>query len=375
MILAILLAPWRGLRWTLSVIGGALRSARFWTLLILAIISLLVGYYALANRYVPSTGDAFVQAFVVQVAPQVEGQVVDVRVSENQLVQKGQILFEIDSRPYEHKVRQLEAGLAKTVQEVAQLGSALEVARAERNSILADLDYAHRVHEQEKLIYAKDATTERKLLDAQQKHLAAKALLEKSEAVIREKEEALRARIGSEHALVAEAKAQLATARLNLEWTKVLSPATGYITDLQLRVGSYVQPGHPVFTCIDKDQWWIVANFREGNLEFMRPGQPAGIVLKTYPGRIYSGKVQTVGWGVDQGQGVPSGKLPAVKNPLELIPSAQRFQVRLTLEHPDDIDLRVGATGAVTVYTTPDSPLNPLARFWQRIESWIFYLR
>jgi len=372
---AALLLPWRLIQILLSVCRRILRSPRFWILFLLGIVGLLIAYYALANRYAPGTTDAYVQAFVVQVAPQVEGQVIHVYVSENQHVQEGMILFEIDARPFEHRVSKLEASLVQTIHLVAQMESELQAAQAEVAVIAADEDYALAVHEQEKQIYDKDATTKRKLLDAEQKHKAARALHAKAEAVVRQREQALRARIGNEHALVAEVKAQLASARLDLEWTKVRAPATGYVTDLQLRVGSYAQAGHPVLTCIDTSRWWIVANFRESNLEYMKPGQPAGIVLKSYPGRILPGTVQTVGWGVDEGQGVPSGKLPAVKNLQELIPLAQRFQVRLTLDHPDEVVLRVGATAAVTVYTTPDFRLNPVARFWQRVEAWFYYLR
>jgi multidrug resistance efflux pump len=352
-----------------------LGSARFWILVFFTVIGLLIAYYAVANRYAPATTDAYVQAFVVQVAPQVAGQVVRVHVTENQRVEAGAVLFEIDPRPYEHKVRQLEANLAYAVQQVAQMTSELEAARAEEARIAADLAFAVAVHQQEQSIYEKDATTERKFLDAKQKHLAARALLEKARAVIRQREQALQARVGDEHALVAEVQAQLASARLNLEWTRVLAPAAGYVTNIQLRAGSYVEIGHPVLTCIEADRWWIVANFREGNLEYLRPEQPALVVFKSYPGRMFRATVQTIGLGVDEGQGIPSGKLPLVKPTLDLIPPAQRFQVRLTLDSPDAVPLRVGATAAVTVYTRPDFPLNPVAEFWQKIEAWFYYLR
>src|SRR5205823_4004283 len=152
-------------------------------------------------------------------------------------------------------------------------------------------------------------------LDSKQKHEAATAALKKAKALVRVKEDALKAKIGSEHALVAEVRAQLATAKLHLEWTKVRSPATGYVTDLQLRIGAFVDIGHPVLTCIEAERWWIVANFRESNLQYLQPGQRAGVVFRTRPGQIFQGRVQTVGWGVDHGQGVPSGKLPAIRNP------------------------------------------------------------
>jgi multidrug resistance efflux pump len=375
LLLAPVRLPWLLVRGVATAVRKVLGSARFWILVFFTVIGLLVAYYALANRYAPATTDAYVQAFVVQVAPQVAGQVVRIHVAENQRVDKETVLFEIEPRPYEHKVRQLEAMLSQAVQQVAQMESELQAARAEEERIAADLAYAVVVHQQEQSIYQKDATTERKFLDARQKHQAARALVEKARAVVRQREQALQAKLGDEHALVADVKAQLATARLNLEWTQVRAPAAGYITDLQLRVGSYVRVGHPVLTCIETDHWWIVGNFREGNLEYLRPGQPARVVFKSYPGRIFPATVQTIGWGVDEGQGVPSGKLPLVKPALDLIPMAQRFQVRVALDEPDALALRVGATAAVTVYTTPDFPLNPVAEFWQEVEAWFYYLR
>ena len=372
---AVLVFPWRMLKAFGRGLKRVVSSARFWVLFILAIIVSLVAYYALVNRYAPITTDAYFQAFVVQVAPQVDGQVVRVHVTENQQVEKDMLLFEIDPRPYQQKVQELEGTLARGIQDIAQMQSELKAAQAEEARVAALESYALAVHEQEARIFKDDATTERKFINARQQHLAAKALVEKTKAVVRQKEQALQAKVGDEYARVAEARAQLATAKLHQEWTEVRAPARGYVTNLQLRVGSYAHAGQPLLTCIETDSWWIVANFRESTLEHIRPGQPVGIACKTYPGRIFSGTVQSIGWGVDEGQGVPSGKLPQVKNPQELLPSAQRFQVRLVLDNPDEVPLRVGATAAVTVYTDPDFVLNPLAEFWQRIESWLYYLR
>ena len=352
-----------------------LGSARFWIISLGSLIVLLVVYYGLASIYTPYTSDAYMQAYVFQVAPQVSGNVVRVAVRENERVEKGALLFEIDPRPYEHKTRQLEASHEQARQLVAQMESELRAARAEELRIAADEEYAQAVFDQETLIFRKDATTERKYLDAMQKQKAAHASREKARAVVKQKEQALEAKLGPEHALVAESGAQLATARLNLDWTKAYAPVTGYITNLQLQPGSYVQPGRPVLACIDAESWWIVANFRETNLEQMRPGQPAGLAFKAYPGHIFPGTLQSVGWGVAQGQGVPSGELPAVVDQQHWIPIGQRFQVRLVLDDPAAVPLRVGATASVQVYTTPHSPLNWVAEVWQRLVSWFYYLR
>jgi multidrug resistance efflux pump len=367
-LLAVLLFPLRlGRRLLLS--------ARAWILFILLVIAALVAYYVLSDRYTPFTTDAYVQAYVVQVAPRVEGQVVRVCVRENQAVKKGDLLFEIDRRPFRHRVELLIAKRVQAVQQVAQLEAELSAAKAEDARLVAEEAYARVVHGQEKAIYRQEATTDRKYVEATQKYKAAQAALKRSRAQVRKVEQALAARIGSEHALVAEVEAQLATARLDLEWARVYAPANGYVTNVQLREGSYVHVGKPVLTCIDGDQWWVVANFRENGLENIQPGQRVGLTFNAYPGRVFPGVVQTVGWGVDQGQGSPSGTLPAIGEPRNWIRLAQRFQVRITPQMPSSHPLRVGATASVAVYTRDDHWLNGVTQTIQEIEAALEHLR
>src|SRR5262249_5167174 len=163
-----------------------------------------------------------------------------------------------------------------------------------------------------------------------------------SRAQVRKAEQALAARIGEEHALVAEVEAQLAQAQLNLDWTRVYAPANGYVTNVQLRDGAYVHVGTPVMTCVDGDQWWVVANFRENALSKLRAGQPARVAFRCLPAELFAARVVSVGWGVSEGQGVPSGQLPDVKVPANWVPPAQRFQVRVTLDEPSAVPMRVG---------------------------------
>jgi multidrug resistance efflux pump len=352
-----------------------LLSARAWVLFVLLVIAVLVVYYVLSDRYTPFTTDAYVQAYVVQVAPRIEGQVVHVHVRENQAVNKGDLLFEIDRRPFEHRLNLLVAKRVNTVQEVAQLEADLSAAKAEDARLVAEGAYARAVYEQEKEIYKQQATTDRKYLDAMQKSKAAQAALERSRAQVHKAEQALAARVGPEHALVAEVEAQLAEARLNLDWTRIYAPANGYVTNVQLREGCYVHVGTPVLTCIDGDHWWVVANFRENGLENIRPGQRVGLTFNTYPGRKFAGVVDSVGWGVDQGQSAPSGNLPAVPEPKNWVRLAQRFQVRITPDIRQDYPMRVGATASVAIYTREKYWLNGVTEVWQEIEAGLEYLR
>jgi len=349
-------------------------SARAWVLFVLAIIAVLVVYYVLAAQYTPFTTDAYVQAYVVQVAARVEGQVVGTYVQENQAVKKGELLFEIDPRPFEYQVALLEAKRVDAVQQVAQLNSELAAAKAEDARLVAEEAFAKTVYEQEAAIYKQKATTDRKYVDAVQRYSAAQAARQRGIAQTHKVEQALAARIGEEHVLVVAVQAQLDEAQLNLEWTRIYAPANGYVTNVQLRVGAYAHVGVPVITFIDGDQWWVVANFRENTLEHLRPGQPVGLTFNTFPGRVFPGVVQTVGWGVDEGQGTPSGNLPAIQEPKNWIRLAQRFQVRITPELPDGFPLRVGATASAVVYTQDGYWLNPVTRLWQRVVAEFDYL-
>jgi len=360
-----------------SLVPGVRRwvlSARGWIIGILLLLALLIAYYVKADRYTPFTTDAFVQAFVIQVTARIEGQVVRVAVLENQPVKKGDLLFEIDPRPFENRAALLEARLADAVQQVAQMESELEASRADDARLAAAETYAHAVQEQETEIFKQEATTERKYLDAVQKYRMARAARLRSRALTSKVEKGLAARVGREHALVAEIRAQLEDARLNLSWTRVHAPANGYVSNVQLREGSYVRAGTPVLTCIDTDRWWIVANYRENTLENLRAGQRVGIAFNTYPGRIFTGAVLTVGPGVYQGQAAPSGNLPAVSEPQNWIRLAQRFPVWVTPEMPEGTPLRIGLTATVVVYTRERYWLNPVTGAWHRIVATLDYL-
>jgi multidrug resistance efflux pump len=371
---AIVRWPWKLLKALLAGGRKLLLSARAWVLFILLVIVALVAYYVLSDRSTPLTTDAYVQAYVIQVAPRVEGQVVQVHGRENQAVKAGDLLFEIDRRPFQHRVDLLIAKRAQAVQQVAELESDLSAARAEDARLVAEEAYARTVHEQEQAIYKREATTDRKYVEAVQKYKAAQAALERSRAQVRKVEQALAARVGEEHALVAEVEARLASARLDLDWTRVDAPCDGLMTDLQLRVGAYTPTGRAAMTLIDTSRWLVVANFRENALTRVREGQPAGVAFRGVPGRVFGARVVSVGWGVSLGQGVPSGQLPDVKVPASWVPPAQRFQVRLTLDDPGAVPLRVGMTGSVAVYTEPEGVLNDITHFWHQAIAWLYHL-
>ncbi|MGD9633072.1 MAG: HlyD family secretion protein [Pirellulales bacterium] len=364
-----------GLRWVAALFRRLIYSARAWVLFVVLVIALLAAYYVLSDLHTPFTTDAYVQAYVVQVAPRIEGQVVRVLVEENQPVKKGDLLFEIDPRPFEYRLELLKAKRVDAVQQVAQLEAELAAAKADIDRLLADEAYAKVVADQEKEIFKQEATTDRKYQQALQTHKAAVAARKQAVARAKKVEQALAAMIGDEHAIVAEVQSQIEVAKLDLEWTRVYAPANGFVTNVQLREGDYIHVGAPAITCIDSDHWWVVANFRENALENVQQGQRVGLTINTYPGRIFPGIVDSIGWGVDQGQGAPSGELPSIGEPKNWIRLAQRFQVRIIPEMPPEYPLRVGATASAAIYTRDEYWLNDVTHLWQRIEAALDHFR
>jgi multidrug resistance efflux pump len=132
--------------------------------------------------------------------------------------------------------------------------------------------------------------------------------------------------------------------------------------------------GQPAMTLIDSGHWMIIGNFRENALSRLRIGHPAIVAFRAMPGEFFRAKVYSIGSGVGEGQGVPSGNLPAVRRQTSWIQPAQRFQVRLVLDPGEVVPLRVGMTGSVSIYTEDESLFNDITRAWHRVVSWLYYL-
>jgi multidrug efflux system membrane fusion protein len=365
-ILRALLAPFR-------LIARVLRSFGFWLLVLFGVIVSLVAYYVVADRDTPLTTDAYVQAYVVRVAPQVGGLVVRVHVREGGTVCNGDILFELDHRPFQYRVAVLEAKLVTTRREVKQLYTQLAAEEAEHRRLTAEDELAKYLYERDDRIYQGGATTERKATSSALGYKASRAAVDRSARMIQHIQQAIAARVGQENSLVAQVEAELAEARLNLEYSTVHAPCDGVITNLQLREGDFAHVGEAVLSCVDRGQWMVVANYRERSLDRLQPGQRALVTFRAAPGRIYQARVFALGWGVNQGQGVPSGNLPDVPRLQNWVPPSQRFQVRLALDDPGAAPLRVGTTCTVTTIADPASPIMPLTTLIHRFVALWYY--
>jgi len=257
----------------------------------------------------PWTRDGQVRAQVIQIAPRVSGPIVNLPIRDNQRVRAGDLLFQIDPRTFHAQVKQAEAELKQAQAKIAEARD--EAERAE---------------------------------DIRRKDRGAMSVQEYTR-----RENALR---GAE-AKALQAEAALEEARLNLEFTRVEAPVDGYVTNLNLRLGSQAVANQPVLALIDASSFWVHGFFRENHIEGIGKGNRAIVTLMSYPDRPLEGRVDSLGWGIAQQDGsTGENLLPNISPTFQWIRLAQRVPVRVHLvDVPDDVELRVGTTASVLVMT------------------------
>jgi multidrug resistance efflux pump len=167
---------------------------------------------------------------------------------------------------------------------------------------------------------------------------------------------AQRGAIDEDNPKLRAARSALEAAQLNLEFTQVRASVDGYITNLQLRVGSQAVANQPIMALVDTASFWIDAYFRETFVKEIKPGDQVAITLMSYPDTVLKGVVDSLGWGIAQSDGSTGSQLlPNVSPTFEWIRLAQRIPVRIILDDvPEGIKLRVGTTASVLVMTGDD---------------------
>jgi len=261
----------------------------------------------------PWTRDARVLVQVIDVAPEVPGTVVAVRVTDNQFVHKGDMLFEIDPTRYRLALAQAQA----------QYDAAAQDLRLRQSDMRRRQGLAGVVSSEDQERFANAASVARSTLEG--------------------------------------AGAALDVARLNLRRTVLYAPANGYVTHLRLRPGAYANAGQPGVAVIDSDSFWITGYFEETKMAGIRPGVAARIKLMGYDTAL-SGHVESLGRGIgDSNDAVNSQGLPTVNPIFTWVRLAQRLPVRIAIDHvPPGVTLAAGMTASVSLGDETRAPRGRL---------------
>jgi len=337
-------------RWV--AIGAAILSA-------LGIVYLATAFFH--NLTHESTDDAFIDAHIVSIAPKIAGRVSAVKVKDNQLVQKGDLLLEIDPRDIEATVAQKQAALevaqahlenaqmsaeqaeahVKTLRAAyASVEAGTTAAAADTEKLQGDLSRnkgliaSGAISKQDFQHSLSDVNSSQATLESKKRQLQAAAAL--AEETVKQAGSS-RAQVSAARAEVAEAKAELRQAELQKSYTKLTSPETGRVTNKSIEPGNFVQLGQPLFAVVPQ-QVWVTANFKETQLTNMHPGQPAEVAVDAYPARPLRGHVDSI----QAGSGARFSLLPPENATGNFVKVVQRVPVKIMLDEQPGLQQVLG---------------------------------
>ncbi|NKF23392.1 HlyD family secretion protein [Solimonas marina] len=320
---------------------------------VLAVLAIAAAIAWWITRGYESTDDAFIQADITMIAPRVNGTVVALHVDDNQMVHAGDALFELDPADYEAHVRQAEANLAAAQAQVESAQADLKITEASapaslaqaRAGVVAAKAQAARATADAKryeALYAKDEISAQTLDQARTTARALAAQAQQAEAQLkasdttREQLGAKKAQLAAAQAAVGQAQAALDQAKLQLSYTKVVAPSDGRVTRKNLQVGSQLAAGSPVLALVGNTPW-IVANFKETQLENLRVGQPVSVRIDAYPDHKFKARVDSV----QAGTGSAFSLLPAENASGNYVKVVQRVPVKLVFDPQPPADLHL----------------------------------
>lgn len=382
------------------VIGAAI--------VVLTVLVVLVAVWQTDSH--PRTDDATVRVNYITVIPEVSGLLESLPVKDNQYVKKGDLLFSIDCRPYEYLLQQsranqalLESQIVDDRRRIAAQGSAVDAARAGVQSshtgvaaaasniesaaatvaraqsaaaaaqaqltlATANLGRIEPLLAKQYVTYEQVDQARTAVRVAQESYNGAESALLQARA---QQGQAVAGKAAAE-AGVSQAQAHLGQAihtvdtvdtllaqrpvlaakvldaELNVERCRVVAPFDGYVTNLNISEGAYAHPGVAMFTLLDMRNWYVIANYRESKLRYMKPGMHADLYLMGHPDRRFSGTIESIGYGVLPEDARVAEGLPEVDRTLNWVHLAARFPVRIHVDNPDPEVFRMGET-AVSV--------------------------
>jgi len=259
------------------------------------------------ERYLtkPWTRDAYVRANVIGVAPRVAGPIIEIPIKDNQPVKKGDLLFRIDPRTFEAALEQAKGVLAQAQAKLVDLeANAKRAVELLQQNVISREQYDDQVQAFE----------------------AAKADVEAALAAVR-------------------------NAELDLEFSTVVSPVDGYLTNINTSPGTYVAAGQQLLALVDTATFWVAAYFKETQINHVQPGDKVRVTLMGHNGQPFEGEVASTAWGIFVQDGSTTGNqmLPDVPQTIDWVRLPNRFPVRVHITGQPPVPLRIGQTASVSI--------------------------
>ncbi|MGB9096933.1 HlyD family secretion protein [Erwinia sp.] len=313
-------------------------------LAVVVVVAIIIGlFFWLTSRNIETTDDAFTESDAITIAPKASGYVTELRVKDNQRVKKGDLLVVIDPRDNTAQRDQARAQLGLAVAQLHQAQASLELSKvqypAQKDQALAQqakaqANYLNAQEDYKRQRGVDPRATSQRNIDAANSQLrsaaaelaSAKAQVEVASQItlqVRQQETNVEAR----QQQVEQAQAQLNTANLNLSYTEVRAPYDGFVTKRNVQVGTLVQAGTALFSLVSPDVW-ITANFKESQLERMKPGDKVEIGVDAWPDMKLEGHVDSV----QMGSGSRFSTFPSENATGNYVKIVQRVPVKIVID-------------------------------------------
>lgn len=345
--------------------------------LLVVVLAVFVSWYAVSDRLAPYSSRGTVSAYVAQIAPRVAGQVTEVFVEDNTIVDQDEPLFQLDRRPFELAVRQAEVGLAQAVQATDASAAAIASSQARVSQARASLENARTAANRTASLFERGVVTQAQVDNARAELRVAEAQLEAAEADLQSALLQLGKDGGASNPQIMAAQLQLEQAQLNLLYSTVTAPTRGVVTNLQLAIGQFAAAGSPVMTFFDLRGAWITADLRENQIGNIEPGDEVEILFDAMPGQTFRGRVHSIAWGIDPGR-TSAGGLMQNRPENQWFEPARRMPVHIELEggmQAWPLTVKAGAKVSVVVYAGgTGTPISGVASTLLKIQSWLSYL-
>lgn len=302
--------------------GNKLHTKRYWVLFGVIIATIIIGFLVFEALKYQSTDDAYVDTTTVSVSPKVSGQIVEVRVKDNQAVKAGDVVAVIDKVDYKVKLEQATAAYERALLNQQN-------AHANLNAANSEIALAQKDVERYQNLYAAGAVSKQKLDQAITKLDSLKATQTTAEQAIFSADTSKAAKVADADLNVL--KAQKRAAELALEYTDILAPIDGTVSNKKVEVGMMVQPGSPLFVVVPHDVW-VVANYKETQIRGMKEGMPVDIKIDTYPNKVFKGKIDSI----QRSSGAKASLFPPENAVGSFVKIVQRIPVKIVFTEKID---------------------------------------
>ena len=317
------------------------------------VAALLAGWWLHARNY-ESTDDAFIDSRTVQISAQVAAAIVDVPVTDNQLADAGAELVRLDDRDYvaqrdqaQAQVKQAQASVNNLTAQIEAQQAKVDQAHKQVVQALAALTFARQQADRYRQLANKGSGTVEQAQQYEsslQQSDAGLAAAQANATAVEKQIGVLQAQRELAFGQLAQARATLEQAQANLSRTIITAPVAGRVTKLTAAKGGYAAVGQALMMFVPREVW-VTANFKETQLDFMRPGQPVDIAIDAYPGRRFAGHVDSV----QSGSGTAFSLLPAENATGNYVKIVQRVPVKITFDKIPDVLLGPGMSVVPTV--------------------------